>query len=77
MSKGLAVKVHQKWQATLDKERDDLRCDSRAECLDKILGSYFERKGDHAVTAQPEERDPAPAEESPKTLEGGTIYVIS
>jgi hypothetical protein len=73
MGKGdfVSTKIPRKWQESIEVEQKSLGCDSKAGCLDRILGSYFgqkdgaasdEGKGEVKVTVGNEGTPDAPKE---------------
>ena len=55
----VSTKIPRRWQESIEAEQQSLRCENRAECMDRILGFYFgqkagaisdERKGEEKAT---------------------------
>ena len=63
----VGVNVHREWLEPIEAERKALGCDSKPECLDKIFGSYFGRKGEDATMAGSEQPPQQPASAAPPT----------
>ena len=53
----LSTKIPRKWQEALEAEQQALGCVNRVECMDKMLTSYFEGKGNATATGRkPDQR---------------------
>jgi hypothetical protein len=53
----LSTKIPRKWQEALEAEQQALGCVNRVECMDKMLTSYFEGKGNATSTGRkPDQR---------------------